>query len=85
MLDTTHNENSLLINFKHDHGLYTTTRRKSLAFETITQHNSIYGLNKHNNDATKTHYRIYTITVRPMGHVFHPFKLMKVGFLTIKV
>ena len=31
-----HNNNSLLINFKHDHGLYTTTRRKSLAFETIT-------------------------------------------------
>ena len=24
-------------------------------------------------------------TVRPMGRVFHPFKLMKVGFLTIKV
>ena len=57
-----HNDNSLLINFKHDHSLYTTTRRKSLAFETIiTQHNSIYGLKQHNNDATKMRCRIYTI------------------------
>ena len=28
---------------------------------------------------------VCAFTVRPMGRVFHPFKLMKVGFLTIKV